>query len=153
MSERFSEYFVSLLLLALGIAAVVAHTPGFTPSATLDFWRPDDGFRNRLAQLEEQRLSHLPAAAEFEPLAAALMELNLASAPGAEPQASTQLNWLNRRFQTEVASFIGEHGNDAFVALGTYLSLNFRARLSGVVKGLAAAPDEPAGDWLACHGD
>ena len=153
MSERFSVYFVSVLLLALGIAAAIVHTPGFSPSATLEFWRPDAEFRHRLEQFEEQRLQHLPAVSEFEALSAALMELNLASAPGAEPLSARHLNWLNSRFRGEVAAFVAKHGEKGFVALGTYMARNFRGRLKTVAKGLAAAQDESAADWIANHND
>jgi hypothetical protein len=144
---------MALVLLLVAGAATMAHSPLFMElGEEPDFWRPSPTRSAFLASLDEQRLRALPERAVWADLAKLYMEANLAT-------AAARLVVERERFSPRSAGasellrrFLSEHGEPAYVAVGTFLALKFRGHLAALVEKMAAE-QAALPDWVPAHLD
>lgn len=148
MNHARSVYVIAAALIALGLSAVVFSIPE-SVVARLDLWRPNSRVVKRLESHEKRRLKKLPASEEFEALASALMDANLAASPisGLSPIRQQQLNKLLLK---QVREFLKKHGGWPYAGVGAFLASRFQQRLE-ILAGRMATASEPLSEWLSLH--
>jgi len=123
--QNASAIAIATAMVALAVLATAAHLPRFEAHARLDHWRPTRSLSIVMHNLQRRRLARLPPAESYREMVDSFMHLNLALSPGAEPRGADHLKWLETRHKVLTRGFVDRHGIQAYLAVGTHLSVHF----------------------------